>query len=193
MLEKFARPAPSIQVSQILSSLRATLASRASSEVHWQPSFPHASARHPPVRRQSNALISPATTRGVRRSSCRARCAMIQPQCVAHLFGQRTGSVGSREPRAAARRGANNRDPGALFAPFKGQSPAISSSPGDASPCLFVRLTPLRLRRQMLPGGPPAQPSPVRPAGVPARPPFYLSLPSPYPKDVQPSSHRARR
>jgi hypothetical protein len=28
-------------------------------EVHWQPSFPRASARHPPIRRQSNALFSP--------------------------------------------------------------------------------------------------------------------------------------
>ncbi len=39
--------------------LRSTLASRASSEVYWQPSFPRASARHLPIRRQSNALISP--------------------------------------------------------------------------------------------------------------------------------------
>ncbi len=40
-----------------------------------------------------------------------------EPQCMAHLFGQRTGGVGSRTPRAATRCGANlnNRYAGSLF------------------------------------------------------------------------------
>jgi hypothetical protein len=141
-------------------------------------------------------LSPPATTRGVRRSSRSARCAQIQPQCVEHLFGHRTSGVGSREPRAAARRGASNRDSGALFAPFRGQSPAISSLPGDASPCappariyLSVRLTPLRPRRQYRGILLNHHPCDLQVCLL-ARP-FTSIPPSPHPKDVQTSSRRA--